>query len=166
MLLFFSFKSFEVYFPISSSLETKISLRFFSSFLNENTNLIVEKIYNHRNPYTNVYATKVDFWKQHDVWSLLSTISLSNSQLINRWGDHTVQGILLNHKNTKIWSQIKNNSPFYFVHSYKFQTDDPDHVLATCTYGEEHVASVRNDNIIGMQFHPEKSHDAGKIFIK
>ena len=72
------------------------------SFLNENTELNVEKIYNHRNPYTNVYATKVDFWKQNDVCSLLKTISLSDDQLINRWGDHTVQGIVLNHKEKKI----------------------------------------------------------------
>ena len=71
-------------------------------FLNENTELNVEKIYNHRNPYTNVYATKVDFWKQNDVCSLLKTISLSDDQLINRWGDHTVQGIVLNHKEKKI----------------------------------------------------------------
>tara|TARA_Y100001970_G_C14247277_1_gene869185 strand:- start:235 stop:825 length:591 start_codon:yes stop_codon:yes gene_type:complete len=55
---------------------------------------------------------------------------------------------------------------FYFVHSYKFQTDDPDHVLATCTYGEEHVASVRNDNIIGMQFHPEKSQKEGLLLLE
>jgi len=71
-------------------------------FLKENTNLNVEKIYNHRNPYTNLYATKVDFWRQDDVWSLLTTISLSKDQLLNRWGDHTVQGIILNHKEEKI----------------------------------------------------------------
>ena len=71
-------------------------------FLKENTNLNVEKIYNHRNPYTNLYATKVDFWRQDDVWSLLTTISLSKDQLLNRWGDHTVQGIILNHKEEEI----------------------------------------------------------------
>ena len=41
-------------------------------FLKENTNLNVKKIYNHRNPYTNLYATKVDFWRQDNVWSLLT----------------------------------------------------------------------------------------------
>ena len=71
-------------------------------FLKENTDLTVEKVYNHRNPYTNVFASKVDFWKQNDVWSLLKSISLSENQLINRWGDHTVQGIVLNHKKEKI----------------------------------------------------------------
>jgi len=72
------------------------------NFLIENTNLNVNKVYNHRNPYTNFYASSVKFWNNDDVKFLLKKIALSDQQIINRWGDHTVQGILLNHKNTKI----------------------------------------------------------------
>ena len=71
-------------------------------FLMKNTELDIKKIYNHRNPYTNLFATKVNFWKQNDIYSILQKISLSDEQLINRWGDHTVQGILLNYKEERI----------------------------------------------------------------
>lgn len=71
-------------------------------FLKKETKLNVEKIYNHRNPYTNLYASCVDFWIKNDVQKLLRIIGLSDEQITNRWGDHTVQGIVLNHKNEKI----------------------------------------------------------------
>ncbi len=71
-------------------------------FLIKNTNLNVKKIYNHRNPYTNLYATAVDFWKNDDVNDLLKKISLSDEQIKNRWGDHTVHGVMLNYRNERI----------------------------------------------------------------
>ena len=71
-------------------------------FLIENTDLDVDKIYNHQNPYTNLYASSVKFWNNKEIKSLLKKIALSDEQIINRWGDHTVQGLLLNHKKIKI----------------------------------------------------------------
>lgn len=71
-------------------------------FLMENTDLDVKKIYNHKFPYTNLYATKVEFWRNKDVNNLLRIIALSNEQIINRWGDIPVQGLVLNYKNEKI----------------------------------------------------------------
>jgi glutamine amidotransferase len=50
---------------------------------------------------------------------------------------------------------------FYFVHSYHLECDDANDVSATAYYGYEFVASVERDNIIGVQFHPEKSHKFG-----
>jgi len=71
-------------------------------YLLRNTNLNVKKIYNHKNPYTNLYASSVAIWLKEETNSLLETIALNDEQLINRWGDHTVQGILLNLNNEKI----------------------------------------------------------------
>lgn len=71
-------------------------------FLISNTDLDVERIYNHRNPYTNLYATSVDFWLNNEINTLLKKIALTDEQIIYRWGDHTVHGIILNHKNEKI----------------------------------------------------------------
>ena len=62
----------------------------------------VQKIYNHKNPYTNLFATSVDFWLDESNYSILEKIALSDDQLINRWGDHTVHGIILNHNQEKI----------------------------------------------------------------
>lgn len=46
---------------------------------------------------------------------------------------------------------------YYFVHSYYMACADPQNVLATCHYGIDFACSIRNDNIFGVQFHPEKS---------
>ncbi len=49
----------------------------------------------------------------------------------------------------------------YFVHSYHLQCTDPRHCLATVDYGGTVTAVVGRDNLIGTQFHPEKSQAAG-----
>ena len=48
----------------------------------------------------------------------------------------------------------------YFVHSY-YASDCDDSLLATCEYGAELTASVAKDNVMGCQFHPEKSGEVG-----
>lgn len=50
---------------------------------------------------------------------------------------------------------------FYFVHSYRAVCDREDEVIATCDYGIEFCCAYGRDNIIGVQFHPEKSHRFG-----
>ncbi len=50
---------------------------------------------------------------------------------------------------------------FYFVHSYKVTCESNDHVLCTTNYGVEFHSGIQKDNIIGVQFHPEKSHVFG-----
>lgn len=50
---------------------------------------------------------------------------------------------------------------YYFVHSYHAVCNSADNVLMTCDYGYEFAAAVVNGNIIGVQFHPEKSHSFG-----
>ncbi|MBT2732758.1 imidazole glycerol phosphate synthase subunit HisH [Carnobacterium sp. ISL-102] len=50
------------------------------------------------------------------------------------------------------------NGDVYFIHSYKAVTKE--NIVATADYGQEVVAIVQKDNILGIQFHPEKS---GKI---
>lgn len=49
----------------------------------------------------------------------------------------------------------------YFVHSYHMEMRDPAHRLAHCDYGGDVTAIVGHANIIGTQFHPEKSQEAG-----
>lgn len=50
---------------------------------------------------------------------------------------------------------------FYFLHSYFVQCADEADVLATAIYGHEFTCAVAQDNIYGVQFHPEKSHRFG-----
>ena len=49
----------------------------------------------------------------------------------------------------------------YFVHSWQFQVTDPAHLLAHVDYGGAVTAVVGRDNIVGTQFHPEKSQAVG-----
>ena len=59
-----------------------------------------------------------------------------------------------------LFKYIKNNDCVYFVHSF-YATDCDDSVIATADYGKELTAAVQKDNIMGCQFHPEKSGEVG-----
>ncbi|MCV2864791.1 imidazole glycerol phosphate synthase subunit HisH [Albidovulum sediminicola] len=54
----------------------------------------------------------------------------------------------------------------YFVHSYHFRVDDPAHRLAHVDYGGDIAAIVGRDNVVGAQFHPEKSQTVGLRLIE
>jgi imidazole glycerol-phosphate synthase subunit HisH len=54
----------------------------------------------------------------------------------------------------------------YFVHSYHFQTKSDEYRLATVDYGGAMTAAVARDNMIGTQFHPEKSQTLGLALIR
>ena len=69
-------------------------------------------------------------------------------------------------KKSKIFNNIKNNSHFYFVHSYEFIPEDIDVVSATTEYSSNIVCSVEKENIFGTQFHPEKSDQDGLKIIE
>ena len=55
---------------------------------------------------------------------------------------------------------------FYFVHSYYVLPNDVDITIATSNYGDEFCAAFQKDNIFGVQFHPEKSHNFGIRLLK
>lgn len=54
----------------------------------------------------------------------------------------------------------------YFVHSYRFAVADPAHELATTDHGGPVTAVVGRDNLLGVQFHPEKSQAYGLAFLR
>lgn len=55
---------------------------------------------------------------------------------------------------------------FYFIHSYHFEPDHPKHKFAKTWYERDFVSAVRKDNILGVQFHPEKSQTRGLDLIR
>ena len=66
----------------------------------------------------------------------------------------------------KLLSEIDGRQRYYFVHSYHAKCDSERNVLMRCEYGYEFAASVVNENVYGVQFHPEKSHDFGMRLLK
>ena len=60
-----------------------------------------------------------------------------------------------------LWSNVKNNDRFYFVHSYFVNESDQSIVQGLTNYNVSFTSAVAKDNLFAVQFHPEKSGDAG-----
>jgi glutamine amidotransferase len=60
-----------------------------------------------------------------------------------------------------LFRDIPNDSDFYFVHSYKFQEKFERNLLGLTEYGKDFVSVIAEQNILGVQFHPEKSQTHG-----
>ena len=69
-------------------------------------------------------------------------------------------------KDCFLFSNVKDKSHFYFIHSYEFMTKQKDCVVAKTNYGNSIIVSVAKENIIGTQFHPEKSQKNGLIILE
>ncbi len=63
-------------------------------------------------------------------------------------------------RQSNLFKYINPDDCVYFVHSF-YATDCNDSVIATAEYGKELTAAVQKDNIMGCQFHPEKSGEVG-----
>ncbi|HPO55876.1 MAG TPA: imidazole glycerol phosphate synthase subunit HisH [Ignavibacteriaceae bacterium] len=70
------------------------------------------------------------------------------------WNNAIVNKNVLNYSNL-------NNEEFYFVHSYHLVCRDTSDIWMTTEYEYKFTSAVNKENIYGVQFHPEKSHDAG-----
>ena len=68
--------------------------------------------------------------------------------------------------NHPIFKNIKNEKDFYFIHSFKYVTDDVNHSFASTHYNENFSSVVIKDTNFGIQFHPEKSLGNGIKLIK
>ena len=70
---------------------------------------------------------------------------------------------------SSMFDALEEDKNFYFVHSYHAVCSD-EYVIASFEYGKEFTAAIQYENIVGMQFHPEKSQQNGlnalKQFIK
>jgi len=93
-----------------------------------------------------------------------------------RFRFHTTQkGLKIPHMG---WNTItiKNHHPllgdlgdqprFYFVHSYHAQCKNPENVVAQTEYGYSFPSVITQENIVGVQFHPERSHKFGMKILK
>jgi len=60
-----------------------------------------------------------------------------------------------------LWEGIEPGSRFYFVHSYHVDPEDASLAAATTDYGIDFTSAIARGNVFAVQFHPEKSADAG-----
>ena len=90
---------------------------------------------------------------------------LGSSMKVPHMGWNEVQFTGEDADRNPMFKGIPQGSHFYFVHSYRCVPDDQAEVAATADYGVEVCAAVTRGNVVGTQFHPEKSGDVGlKIY--
>ena len=77
------------------------------------------------------------------------------------WNELTIKS--LGHP---LFKNVDQGAFFYFVHSFHMQLKEEKFVLATTDYGEPIAAVVGKDNMIGTQFHPEKSQKMGLLMLE
>lgn len=65
-------------------------------------------------------------------------------------------------KNHQLFIGLENEAIFYFLHSYYFKCNNLKDSIAVSNYGLSFSSAVNKDNIYGIQFHPEKSHQYGE----
>lgn len=65
-------------------------------------------------------------------------------------------------KDHPLFYGLEKNAIFYFLHSYYFNCNNPADTLAVSDYGLQFTSAANRNNIFGIQFHPEKSHQYGE----
>ena len=68
-------------------------------------------------------------------------------------------------KDDELFYNIDESSKFYFVHSYYFQSKNKEDIIAETQYEIFFPSVIKKDNIVGTQFHPEKSQNHGIQFL-
>jgi glutamine amidotransferase len=79
---------------------------------------------------------------------------------------HMGWNFIREHKPSRLFENMYPDPRFYFVHSYFFRANDHDDILTSTTYEIEFTSAVERGNILGVQFHPEKSHKFGMRLLK
>ena len=90
----------------------------------------------------------------------------SKSEVGNRKIPHVGFNSISIDKESSFFSDLSNNSDFYFVHSYRMLSEKLNSGIAICTYGIEFLAAFKYNNIYGTQFHPEKSQTNGLVILR
>ncbi len=81
------------------------------------------------------------------------------------WNSVALRGARNKTQNKTIFAKIKNETFFYFAHSYYCQPQDAATVLAVTDYGVPFASALHKGNVWAVQFHPEKSQEFGlKVF--
>ena len=69
-------------------------------------------------------------------------------------------------KKSSLMKGIDEDEEFYFVHSFYMQPNEHKLVLNETAYIDTFCSGIEQENIFGVQYHPEKSHDAGRILFR
>ena len=79
---------------------------------------------------------------------------------------HTGWNQIVKIKNSQLMKDIPDLSEFYFVHAYHYKCQNVTDILNETEYEYKFTSAVERENIFGVQYHPEKSHDIGDCLFK
>jgi glutamine amidotransferase len=79
---------------------------------------------------------------------------------------HTGWNQVIAKKSSPLFENYTKPMEFYFVHSYYFNCKEEQDILAISNHEKNFVCAVQKNNIFGVQFHPEKSHEIGNELLK
>jgi imidazole glycerol-phosphate synthase subunit HisH len=79
---------------------------------------------------------------------------------------HTGWNSIIPKMSSLLLKSIPINSEFYFVHSYHLRCNNFEDILAETIYENNFISAIQRENIFGVQFHPEKSQEAGNQLLK
>jgi glutamine amidotransferase len=79
---------------------------------------------------------------------------------------HMGWNIINDVQNHSLFKGVDHDLGFYFVHSFYFDCEKNENILATSNYAGEFTSAINSSHIIGVQFHPEKSHTNGVLIFK
>lgn len=100
-----------------------------------------------------------------DLLKLIPLQTLNFEDRINLKVPHMGWNIIKQVNESELMTGISQETYFYFVHSFYIEYN-PKFTVASCDYGISFSAIVQNSNFYGVQFHPEKSGDAGELILK
>lgn len=96
-----------------------------------------------------------------DLLNIFPLKTLHFDKRIDRKVPHMGWNSIKIENNCPLFTDIVDNSYFYFVHSYFIEREE-DSVGASCEYGLKFAVAIQKDNFFGVQFHPEKSGACGE----
>jgi glutamine amidotransferase len=79
---------------------------------------------------------------------------------------HTGWNQIIKAKESRLMQDVPDLSEFYFVHAYHFRCNSNSDILNVTEYEYRFTSAVEKENIFGVQYHPEKSHDIGEQLLK
>ena len=134
--------------------------------LNLPLDIIYDQIINHKKPFLGICVGMqvlsdygFEFKESKGLGLIQGSVKLlktKNLPLPNiGWCEITIE------KKNPLFKDIDNSDSFYFVHSYHFEVDNPEDIIATTHYDTKFVSAIQRGNIFGVQFHPEKSQRSG-----
>lgn len=79
---------------------------------------------------------------------------------------HMGWNVVKTRRQSSLFNGLEKDSRFYFAHSYHVVCSNTDDPVAETVYGHKFTSSLQIDNILGVQFHPEKSHKFGMTLLR